>query len=286
MSLIAVDLKLAFREPGCPVCRLRNESEARYIFSLLYEYVNDPGVREHLLRSLGFCHLHAWEMQATEQELWGSGLGSSIIYEHLLSQALAGLQAYLIQINRRSRRASWGSRLKAWMAERFGLNGHVPDPVAAALPVGLVPQERCRACQMGDQAEERDIHTLVEMGAEPEFRDWYRASDGLCLPHLRQALAFAERQGNIEVARFLAEVSEEKLERLTRDLREYIRKHAWQFRHEPKLEREQHSWIEAIAFFIGEKREPGKRRRRQTVAGVPESEKAEQAEHGATDIRD
>lgn len=284
MDLIAVDLKIAFREAGCPVCRLRYDSEARYIFSILYEYVNDPGVRERLLRSLGFCHTHAWQMQETEQENWGGGLGTGIIYEHLSSRALDGLHIYLQQLRQRSGRTSRRESLKAWIQDRLGLNSHPPALAAVDLPEGLVPAERCRVCQIGDQAEERYIHTLVTTCAEPDFRDWYHASDSLCLPHLRQALAFAERQGNFEGARFLAKVSAEKLDQLIRDLREYIRKHSWQFRNEPKSESEQRSWIEAVAFFVGEKQQNSRKRRRESVAEVLQGLEAEKADHGTTHV--
>ena len=91
---------------------------------------------------------------------------------------------------------------------------------------------------------------LTEGCADAVFRSRYVASDGLCLSHLRLALAQAA-QTNPEVARLLTDTAAVKLETLSTDLSEYTRKHAWQYRHEPKLENEQSSPRRASRFFGG-----------------------------------
>jgi hypothetical protein len=106
----------------------------------------------------------------------------------------------------------------------------------------------------------------VRQSANSEFRAWYTASDGLCLPHLRRALARAEDE---ETVRFLVQVAVDKVSPLLADLKEYERKHAWEYRHEPKPPWEQASWVRAVAFFAGEAREEDTRNdelRRQALA--------------------
>ena len=44
---------------GCALCELEAEATRRYLDSLLYESVNDPGVRENLVRAKGYCRRHA-----------------------------------------------------------------------------------------------------------------------------------------------------------------------------------------------------------------------------------
>jgi len=190
MDLITFELELAFRKEGCPVCRLRSRDEARYISSFLWEFVNDPGIRVHLVNALGFCREHAW---------------------------------------------------LRWLRLNSASHPHV------AFPAGLVPSEGCRVCQIGRKTEQT-LEWLVKHCAEEEFRGWYRASDGLCLPHLRGAHEIAESQ---KTRVFLIDTAEEKLGTLAGQLREYLRKHNWDYRDEPKLSEEQSSWIRAVEFFVG-----------------------------------
>jgi hypothetical protein len=55
LGLIAVDLRSAMRQPGCPICRIRDEAEYKYLYFLLWENVNDGATRMRIIRSLGFC---------------------------------------------------------------------------------------------------------------------------------------------------------------------------------------------------------------------------------------
>jgi len=75
------DLREAFAEPGCAVCRLVANAVDRYFRTLLHERVNDPGVRERLRASFGFCREHSWQLQRR-----GDPLGISILWRDLLTQ--------------------------------------------------------------------------------------------------------------------------------------------------------------------------------------------------------
>lgn len=86
-SFIFYKLLEACREPGCPVCRLEQESVERYLDNQFYENVNSPGWRQHLRLSLGFCREHAW--LGVEKRL-GDALGYSIIYHDILNNLLEG----------------------------------------------------------------------------------------------------------------------------------------------------------------------------------------------------
>jgi hypothetical protein len=49
------DVLDACAKPGCPLCRLSEQVINRYLDAILYESVNDPGIREQFHRSLGYC---------------------------------------------------------------------------------------------------------------------------------------------------------------------------------------------------------------------------------------
>jgi hypothetical protein len=85
--------------------------------------------------------------------------------------------------------------------------------------------------------------------ADPEFRDWYQASDGLCLPHLRRAVDLSGTQASI---RWLVEDASARLDLLLADVREYVRKQDWNRREEARLDKEQAAWVRSVAFIVGE----------------------------------
>jgi len=69
----------ALEAPGCPICRLAEESVRRRMQFILYESVNDPAVRKELTASRGFCPRHG--------ELFlelGSPLGAALIYSDII----------------------------------------------------------------------------------------------------------------------------------------------------------------------------------------------------------
>jgi len=74
------DLLDAMKEKICPICSLIQKSEYRYMDTLFYELVNDPGIREKLRKSYGFCTKHA---QLAKK--MGNHLGIAIIYEDICS---------------------------------------------------------------------------------------------------------------------------------------------------------------------------------------------------------
>jgi hypothetical protein len=72
----------AMSEKGCPLCRLVAKAEHDALDALLYENVNDPGMREAMSASLGFCPAHA-ELATHMSDAFGIAL----IYEALCREA-------------------------------------------------------------------------------------------------------------------------------------------------------------------------------------------------------
>jgi hypothetical protein len=73
------ELLESFKLKGCPVCALLAKTVQGYLANLLYENVNDAGVRLHLRQSLGFCRDHASTLMKN-----GDPLGIAIIYLDIL----------------------------------------------------------------------------------------------------------------------------------------------------------------------------------------------------------
>ena len=251
----AILLKDAFRQKGCPICYLQERGDARYIFSILYEMVTDWPVRVGFVDSLGYCHEHAWAQQMTEKEQWGDGMGTATMYESVLEQNLAGLDQFIKATRReigyhrsplRRGLGRVGNRIQQALPR-------LPIQVATEprFPFGIAPHGMCRVCESGSRSVNASLDNFAAKIQWDEFRAWYRASDGLCLPHLNAVL---ERIEDSESRRFVVEVAVEKLEANAAELREYWRKRDYRFQHEPLTAAERDSWRRAVEQFVGNRR--------------------------------
>jgi hypothetical protein len=192
------DLIEAFGQPGCPVCRLATEAVDAYLTSVCYEQVNDLDLREQLRSAGGFCRAHAERF--IKQRL--GQLAAAIVYRDVLNTA-------------RKRIAAGGDGPgRSMLAALFGGRGRRD---ARAVPP-------CPGCDVEAEAEERYLAALRNRLREPSVRAKYEAGDGLCLPHIDQAL-----QADDDGARALAEAAVSMLGTIVADLDEYIRKHDYRF---------------------------------------------------------
>ena len=191
------DLIEAFGQPGCPVCRLSTEAVDAYLTSVCYEQVNDLDLREQLRTAGGFCRAHAERF--IKQRL--GQLAAAIVYRDVLNTARKRLAAGNGLVGRSKLAALFGG--------------------GRARPQAPPP---CPGCEAETEAEGRYLTALRNRLVDPAVRAKYQAGDGLCLPHIDQAL-----QADDAGARALAEAAVEMLGSIVADLDEYIRKHDYRF---------------------------------------------------------
>lgn len=215
------ELRDALLEGGCPLCRLGSRAATRYIDTLNYEGVNDPGLRRVLRNAHGLCHDHAWEWT----HLRGAPLGVAIVYQNLVKDLIAAME----------------------QAQTGPARGRRQAPTAR-----LTSATRCPACHAQDEAVKRYAQTLLAYLDTPEVAAGYAQAGGLCLPHLRSVLVQAgDAQAHTLKAWQLA-----IYRNLNEELAEFIRKHDHRFSHEP-FGAEKDAWLRTVAVFTGEaSREP------------------------------
>lgn len=223
----------ACREPGCPVCRLEQQSVERYLDSHFYENVNSPAWRDRLRASLGFCHEHAW--LGVNQRL-GDALGYAIIYHDIVNTLLNQLDDdnHPTQISR-----NWASLL-----------GQIPEKVRAMIEKMLsafTARKRCPVCEHREEGTRAILSVLLDELKAPEMTDALKASEGLCLPHLRLTL---EHIKDLSVCEKLFTIQREKLERLRAELAEFIRKNDYQMIQEG-FGKEGDAWLRAVGLITG-----------------------------------
>ncbi len=85
-GLLEISIEEALSRSGCPICYLVSRGVMDFLRSILYEYVNDPGVRRRFRESLGLCPHHAWLLaRIVEEPDVMDFLGVTILYEDVLS---------------------------------------------------------------------------------------------------------------------------------------------------------------------------------------------------------
>lgn len=227
------DLRDAMALPGCPVCRLKANAVRRHLDNLLWESVNDVGVRHGIRRAHGFCQQHAWQLIEG-----GSSLGVVIIVHDLMQHVAQPLETARFQPSAPTLR----------QRARSALNPSRAAPANAELLAKLRPQAPCPVCVHAETTERGLISTLVhELLGEDGLLAAFRASEGLCVLHLRQALA---QTPNADVFDALVNVQREIWQRLIGQLAEIIRKEDYRYRHEPRGE-EKGASLRALAILSG-----------------------------------
>jgi hypothetical protein len=228
------NLRDALVREGCPVCHIVLRGVAHYLDGLLYESVNDPGVRKALREARGFCNEHAWQLREI-----GGALGIAIIHRDVIETVMASI--------RRGRyRPTWSLPLQRLQG---ALRGDQPAVATADLVTVLEPQEECPACRQRRIMEDDYLNTLLQHLDDEGLAPALRTSAGLCLPHFRRALQLVRDE---ETFRRVVEWQLDCLERLHGELDELIRKHDYRFVGE-SFGTEGDAWIRAITQVSGEK---------------------------------
>ena len=220
------DLLDAFQQAGCPVCRLALGAVRAYMDSISREGgLTDLEIRTRLRESHVFCPVHAHQWLESQHVL-----GTAILYEDVLSHLTAELQG--LRFRKRG--------FLAGAAPLLGGGGRTGSV--------LEPHRPCPACEILARAEARTIDVLLEHLRQAEFRDAYVGSGGVCLPHLRSALAVASDESTF---RTLIEAAVAQHEALGAHLREIIRLHDYRYSHEPSGE-ERGADARAVRHVVGE----------------------------------
>jgi len=219
------------KSDSCPLCYLWLESESRHLeYLLTNEVTMDPVFKEKILAAKGFCNRHMHLLYETAHRVGTEdGLGYALYMRSIVEevcQELKSLPLHKIQnsankgIILRGRRRRQAITLLAKKADD-AYRGKSPCPV----------------CEFLWSFDQIHLQTLLQMLGDKDFLEEFKSSRVLCLPHFISALRMAGRS-NLknagEVTRALIELEVGLLERLEKLLSEFIRRHDWRFRDEPR----------------------------------------------------
>jgi hypothetical protein len=243
-SMSYFDLRDAMGQPGCPVCRLRTDSAARFLDSLLLESVNDPEKRARIRRARGFCHNHFWMLAQASASLGVAIMANDVLTNLLRTLDSAAFDALPVVSLRRVQEA---------------VDLRQSSAATARLVEQLGPEESCSACAWADKMVAIHVDTLIRSLSERNgLRGDYESSDGLCLAHFRQALARVRKATTFEV---LVSAQRVVWERLVKHLGESISKSDYR-RQGEKWGEEAGAWLRGIAALAGPRPDDRERRDR------------------------
>jgi hypothetical protein len=221
-------LEEALREQkeGCAVCRLVNRTGRRYVESILYELVNDPGVQAEFRESLGSCSRHAYLMVGV-----GDGLGTAILYR-------AATRVLLETLSRIPHAPKPQTSLRTLLGR--------PSEVESAVPE---PGRGCMVCRSEHSAEETYLQALLDGAEDGSLEGLLEGPGAVCVRHLSKASVLAKGW----LPRALVEVTREALRDLEADLSLYVRHSNYQHSDEP-WGKERDAWKRIVAKMVGPRR--------------------------------
>jgi hypothetical protein len=219
----------ALAEPGCALCRLALRSLHNYFDSMVYESVNDPGIRDDIRAAHGFCEVHGRMLREAHD-----ALGTAIIHRDVLralDEELSGTPYTAPSI---------GERLAHALLGNEGANHGNGRPLA--------PKQPCPACAHRASTDQVYVSALMQHLTEAELLPLFQKSAGLCQPHLRLAIRAAPDTATFER---LQAAQRAIWQRLVDELDEFIRKHDHRFSGEA-IGAEGTSWSRAIDLVSGQ----------------------------------
>ncbi len=220
---------------GCLICSSLRHVARRYIFSFIYEGMMSGSARAQFLEGGGFCREHFWQAKAIEAECWADGFGVAILCENLLARALNDVERMC-------------DAKPARKTKIFGIEKPSNGTLAES---GVTPGSRCTVCGTLKESENHYLAVLENLLEEAQFSQQYQRSPGLCFYHLR---ASARQWSSAAALTLAGRTAGRVVGELIADLREFQRKHDYQFRHEPRGA-ESASPERALEFLVGPRTE-------------------------------
>ena len=209
------------QQTGCPICHYGRQAGRKYLDGILYESVNDFGLRQRLTESMGFCEFHSTEMLTFP----GAKLGAAIIEQAMLKEAQRRIK-----------------RLSAPRRPRFSRNKkqagvHLPDA------------DSCMVCLFEQDHRRMAMEDLIKHW-DQTWAALLQDAGGLCVQHLSQTLLVAPNPMQKE----LRQMHESLWQAHIAHLDEFIRKQDYRFQDEIISEEEGLASRRTIAILTGEPR--------------------------------
>jgi len=213
------------RSGECLICSNLIHSERQAIHSFLWEGMMSPRARTDFLKGGGFCGRHFWIAKRIEEDEWPSGgIGVALLCENVVADTIENLPSSK-ELNRPRPMGPFREKPRV----------DVPSSGSG-----------CIFCHDWSAREESLVEVLEFLKRKPTWSEKVERSP-LCVRHTLMALQIWKQPAD---KLQLRATLEEHLRQLQTDLKEFIRKHDWNYRAEP-LGRERDAVSRAIQGLTG-----------------------------------
>lgn len=145
--------------------------------------------------------------------------------------------------------AGLGPLIETVLAGLYRINALPHEESASHVEALLSAPEGCAACRISEEAKRTALAQFLAEIETGEGRRRYERSAGLCLPHLRVALAAHPPQ---ETASYLLRQQARRLEEISEDMHSYVLKRA-ALRRGLTNSDEEGAWRRALVQLVGER---------------------------------
>ena len=90
---LTIQLERACREDICPICIFEGESRYTWLWSFLWEHVNDPDARDQFISAGGLCPADLWRAVELARHVIKSSLGVAMVFQHLIKIITRALES-------------------------------------------------------------------------------------------------------------------------------------------------------------------------------------------------
>lgn len=213
----------------CPLCYLWLKNEERYMnYLLTNEVVMSPEFREKVLVAKGFCNRH---MHLLYKTAYGghteNGLGYALYMQKVIEEIYKDFEILLNNLNKLKNLESNIFNKKRKQKEISLLYNKIM--------LAIKGRKKCPACEHLESMDSIYIHTLIRMLNDKNFREEFKSSNGLCLPHFSSIIKMINQskiKNPIIIIQTLFEAENKQIQLIKNYLSEFIRKHSWDFRNE------------------------------------------------------
>ncbi len=219
-------LEEALGGTGCPICSQIDKTEKHYLENLLYEYVLDVGVRRKLHHQHGFCSRHAQLALEAEKKLDSDGLHLATMFETVIEENRRLLESQSKQLEIMAKEAK---------KRRKKISLHSIDA------------SKCFVCDFVKESEDIATHAFLYFSNDKELIGDYEKSEVVvCFRHLQMLV-------KEKVSAQIIDATLKKVNKINRDLSNFIRKHDYQSSHDYTKD-ELRSYRTAVNYFAGDYR--------------------------------
>jgi hypothetical protein len=235
-NILTINIKDAFeKRTDCPLCYLIEKRQNRFLETFYSEWIMDAWSRESIIRSRGFCSYHFHQILRFA-EIRYEKLGLALVLEDLVKERLKSLEL-LLKSNRRlidalklRKRSSFPRILRKNPEPTLRFAEEIFNNLRSI-------EELCPACKHLSEFDRIHIDTFIQMLIQDQaFRDAFKESGGLCIPHTVKTVGIASRkvheQGFASIAEILLPLQIKVFKHIRFELSEFIRKHDYRFARE------------------------------------------------------